>query len=256
MADDLHTAGQLSAHEHPLYLALRHLADDLNTLFNLAAAEDMQSWNDLIAMAKEELNGLKAHASMKHEELLAYQQLVREVYDHLTLLVEVMKSTQDRYKHMATRDLLTGLYNRNYFNEAIVRDVERAKRYGERLSCILIDVNDFKMINDTYGHLHGDGILQACAGILKDSVRKSDFLCRFGGDEFVIVTPRPACGDNQELFGRIEENLAAWNARFSAFDYRLSFSIGCAAWEQGKDIVDVLHEADKEMYRDKKKRKG
>jgi diguanylate cyclase (GGDEF)-like protein len=161
-----------------------------------------------------------------------------------------------RYKRLATRDLLTGLYNRNYFNEAIIRDVERAKRYGERLSFILIDVNDFKQINDAYGHLHGDGVLRACAEVLKHSVRKSDFLCRFGGDEFVIVTPQSACGDNRQLYERIEAHLAEWNAKFSAFDYRLSFSIGCAAWEQGRDIVDVLHEADQEMYRDKKKRKG
>lgn len=242
-------------HDHPLYQALQRLAEDLRVLFNLAAAEDMRSWNDHIGEAKREIREIVGSSPARHDDLLVYQNLVQEVYDHLTMLVETMKTTQERYRRLATRDLLTGLYNRNYFNETIVRDVERAKRYGERLSFILLDVNNFKQINDTYGHLHGDGVLRACAGILKQAVRKSDFLCRFGGDEFVIVTSQPSCGENGQLFERIEESLAAWNERFSAYDYRLSFSMGCATWEQGRDIVKVLYEADRDMYRDKKQRK-
>jgi diguanylate cyclase (GGDEF)-like protein len=256
MNDHPPNADRMQPHDHPLYLALKRLADDLSTLFSLATQEDMQAWNDLIEMAKREIRELQVPPSVKQDDLMVYQSLVQEVYDHLTMFVDAMKSTQERYKRLATRDLLTGLYNRNYFNETIVRDVERAKRYGESLSFILIDVNDFKKINDTYGHLHGDGVLRACAEVLKRSIRRSDFLCRFGGDEFVIVTPQPACGDNRRLFERITENLSEWNAKFSAFDYRLSFSMGCAAWEQGRDIVDVLHEADQEMYKDKKRQKG
>ena len=256
MTDDSTASRATEPHEHPLYLALKRLAHDLNALFDLATKEDMRSWNELMEVAKREIGELEAHAFVKRDDLAVYQSLVQEVYDHLTMLVEAMKSTQERYKRLATRDLLTGLYNRNYFNETMVRDMERAKRNGERLSFILIDVNDFKRINDTYGHLHGDGVLRACAEVLRRSVRKSDLLCRFGGDEFVIVTPQLACSDNRQLFERIDANLAEWNAKFSAFDYQLSFSIGCAAWEQDRDIVDVLHEADQEMYRDKKRKKG
>lgn len=256
MKDERTDGGKTPPHEHPLYLALRRLAEDLRVLFTLAREENMRSWNDLVTAAKRQIGELDAPASVNRNDLMVYRALVQEVYEHLTLLVETMKSTQERYRRLATRDLLTGLYNRNYFNETIVRDVERARRYGERLSFILVDVNDFKRINDTYGHLHGDGILRACAEILKRSVRKSDFLCRFGGDEFVIVTPQPACADNRHLFERIDENLADWNAKFSGFDYQLSFSLGCASWDAGRDIVDVLHEADREMYRDKKRRKG
>lgn len=146
------------------------------------------------------------------------------------------------------------MYNRNYFNETIIRDIELAKRRDERLSFILIDVNDFKRINDTYGHLHGDGVLRACADILRKSVRKSDFLCRYGGDEFVIVTPQPACEANRPLFDRIRQNVEQWNAQFAAYDYRLSFSVGCSVWEQGRDVLRVLQEADREMYRNKKQR--
>jgi diguanylate cyclase (GGDEF)-like protein len=240
--------------EHPLYQALKRLADDLRTLFELATREDEESWNGYVSLAKKEIEVLQSHAALKKEEMLLYKALIQEVYDHLSMLVNTMKSSQERYKRLATRDLLTGVYNRNYFNETIVRDIERAKRYGERLSCILIDVNDFKRINDTYGHLHGDGVLRACAEILRKSVRKSDFLCRYGGDEFVIVTPQPTCKANIPLLERIQENTRMWNSRYAALDYQLSFSIGCAVWEKGMDILQVLHEADQEMYKDKKKK--
>jgi len=243
----------LPPHEHPLYRAFKHLAEDLRTLFELASREDEKSWNNYISLAKEEIEALQSQSHVEQDEMLLYKALIQEVYDHLTMLVNTMKSSQERYKRLATRDMLTGVYNRNYFNETIVRDIERAKRYGERLSFILIDVNDFKRINDTYGHLHGDGVLRACAEILRKSIRKADFLCRYGGDEFVIVTPEPTCQSNGPLFERIGENIRAWNSQYATLDYRLSFSIGCAAWVRGMDVLQVLHEADLEMYKDKKK---
>lgn len=241
-------------HEHPLYKALRQLATDLRALFEIALDEDESSWNSYIALAKKEVENLKAYGRMKRDEKLVYLSLIQEVYDHLTLLISTMKSSQERYKQLATRDLLTGAYNRNYFNETIVRDIERAKRHDEHLSFIMLDVNGFKLINDTYGHLHGDGVLRACADILRQCVRKSDFLCRYGGDEFVIVTPQQTCKDNKPLFDRIRKATVQWNAQFAMNDYELSFSIGCAVWRKGKDVLEVLHKADSAMYQDKQKR--
>lgn len=243
----------IQPHEHPLYKALKQLASDLRILFELASKEDEKSWISRLTVAKKEIEAMQSPPDwMDQEKFHVYKNLIEEVYDRLAMLVAAVKSSQDKYRRLATRDLLTGVYNRNYFNETIVRDIERAKRFDERLSFILLDVNDFKRINDTYGHLHGDGVLRACAEILRKSVRKSDFLCRYGGDEFVIVTPRPTCGGNGPLFDRIQENVDEWNARFSAYSYRLSFSVGCAVWEQGKDVLQVLQEADREMYRNKK----
>ncbi|MDA8100787.1 MAG: GGDEF domain-containing protein [Nitrospiraceae bacterium] len=242
--------------EHPLYKALQQLAVDLKTLFSLATEKDERSWNEYIAMARKEIESVHAGASPAGEKERLYRALVLEVYDHLTLLIHTLKSNQEEYRKLATRDLLTGVYNRNYFNEVIVRDIERAKRHGEQLSFILLDVNGFKLINDTYGHLYGDGVLRACADILRKSVRKADFLCRYGGDEFVIVTSRTTCEENAPLFKRIERNLDEWNRQYEALDFRLSFSLGCAVWSKGKDVLDVLHEADQAMYEDKKRRKG
>lgn len=110
-----------------------------------------------------------------------YGDPVVEIYEHILTLVHNLKSRQDRLLTMATRDLLTGLFNRNHFNDVIGREVERARRYGESLSFMVIDLDRFKQINDEYGHLHGDGVLRTFAGILESSVRRSDMLSRFGG---------------------------------------------------------------------------
>ncbi len=240
-----------------LHEALKQLSKDIRVLIDLSMHESDESWERMIETVKKELaDELDLHRSRKDRaDAIFYRALIAEIYDHLGLLVRSLKASQERLRRLATRDLLTGLYNRNFFNESIVRDLKKAERDEEKLSFIIIDIDNFKHINDTYGHLHGDGVLRECASLLKRCVRKSDFLCRYGGDEFVIVTPRRTCEENAPLFRRIEESVAAWNTEYSTFDYEFSFSLGCAVWEKGRHIVDVLNEADKQMYDNKKKKK-
>ncbi len=180
-----------------------------------------------------------------------YGDPVVEIYEHILTLVHNLKSRQDRLLTMATRDLLTGLFNRNHFNDVIGREVERARRYGESLSFMVIDLDRFKQINDEYGHLHGDGVLRTFAGILESSVRRSDMLSRFGGDEFVVVSPRSDCAANRSLIERVQSQLAAWNAEFASRDYRLSCSIGCAEIGSGMSVNDALAKADRLMFEEK-----
>lgn len=239
-----------------LHTALKKLSEDIRTLADLSIQTTDDAWEKMISTVRKEIvDAFPAHhdnaagtASLMHDSL------VLEIYDHLEMLIKNFKISHKKLKRLATRDLLTGLYNRNFFNESIVRDVRRAERENHKLSIIMIDIDGFKSINDTYGHLHGDGVLQECANMLKKCVRKSDFLCRYGGDEFIAVTPMRTCSANAPLFHRIEKNLEIWNRTYATFDYRLSMSYGCEVWEKGRDIVEVLRKADKKMYAAKQKK--
>ncbi|MDA8432033.1 MAG: GGDEF domain-containing protein [Nitrospiraceae bacterium] len=176
---------------------------------------------------------------------------VTEVYEHVVTLVHSLRLTQDRLKTMAVRDSLTGVYNRNFFNEIIANEIERTKRYGDKFSIVIMDIDNFKQINDVYGHLIGDWILRECAATLSKSVRSSDLLVRFGGDEFLVLTLETDSGTCDALTTRVNEHLSSWNREHADHDYRLSVSVGCAVFEQGKDLMEVIKEADFRMYENK-----
>ena len=176
---------------------------------------------------------------------------VTEVYEHIVTLIHSLRLTQDKLKTMAVRDSLTGVYNRNFFNEIIANEIERTRRYGDRFSIVIMDVDNFKQINDIYGHLIGDWILRECAATLSKSVRSSDLLVRFGGDEFLVLTLETDSETCDALISRVNENLSVWNREHDDHDYQLSVSVGCAVFERGKDLMEVIKEADFRMYENK-----
>ena len=175
-----------------------------------------------------------------------------EIYEHVLTLVHSFRTTQKKLKALATRDPLTGLYNRTFFNEMVLNEIERMRRYGDAFSIVMLDVDNFKWINDTYGHIFGDKILKDFAKILTESVRASDILVRYGGDEFLILLPEDEHSHCEEVMTRVKSSLDEWNIAHADPDYSLSVSAGCAQYLQGMDIMSVLHEADEKMYLDKK----
>jgi diguanylate cyclase (GGDEF)-like protein len=183
-----------------------------------------------------------------------FEDPVVEIYEHLLTLIHSLREKQDKLKLMATRDLLTGLYNRNYFNETIAREIERAKRQDENISVIMIDIDRFKQINDSYGHLHGDGMLRECASILTRATRKSDIVCRFGGDEFLIVTSGNDGHGHGSIISRIDEYVSEWNRQYASDNYSLSLSIGWSVLPQEGHLMAALSEADRLMYEEKRRK--
>ncbi len=185
-----------------------------------------------------------------------YANPVVEIYEHLITLVHSLKGTQDKLRTLAMRDFLTGLYNRNYFNETMAREIEYAKRNNQDIHIIMVDIDNFKQINDTYGHLHGDGVLKECAAILTKATRKSDVVCRFGGDEFLIITSM-ASEDNgsAEIVSRIQQYVEEWNNEFATADYELVVSMGCSTLAEDGHLLEALQEADRLMYEEKKKKR-
>ncbi len=179
---------------------------------------------------------------------------VSEMYEHVITLIHSLRVKQEELKYLAVRDATTGLHNRNFLEMVFPVEMEKVKRHGNRLVIIMIDVNDFKFVNDNFGHLFGDEILKACGTLLKKSVRSADTLVRYGGDEFMVITPLTEIGDDEALIRRIRDNVRSWNREWSGRNIRLSLSIGSSLYDGSRSITEVIAEADRKMYSDKKKR--
>ncbi|MEA2068341.1 MAG: GGDEF domain-containing protein [Verrucomicrobiota bacterium] len=107
----------------------------------------------------------------------------------------------------ATRDWLTGLYNRRYFEETLADHMAAATRYGRELSLILFDIDHFKQINDTHGHDAGDQTLRKFANLLSSTARKADIVCRYGGDEFAVLLPETGISNAWKFARRVFQAL-------------------------------------------------
>src|SRR5213596_3000998 len=128
-------------------------------------------------------------------------------------------------RQLADLDALTGLHNRRYFHETLSREVARAHRYDRQLALVVLDLDDFKAINDRIGHLTGDAVLAESAERVRDVVRSADIACRVGGDEFAVIMPESTLADADQLYRRLQSTLAAEPVGQAG---RLSFSAGVA----------------------------
>ncbi|HHD78080.1 MAG TPA: sensor domain-containing diguanylate cyclase [Epsilonproteobacteria bacterium] len=155
-----------------------------------------------------------------------------------------------KVEELAMVDSLTGINNRYYFNEILQQETEKVKRYGRTMCLLMMDVDNLKTINDTFGHVVGDKILSSLADILRVSVRESDFLARFGGDEFVIIMPEAKEQDALILSKRIQEMISRWNAKEATPGLTLSISIGVHEANQN-NVNKILIDADKDLYQSK-----
>jgi diguanylate cyclase (GGDEF)-like protein len=142
-------------------------------------------------------------------------------------------------------DYLTGLYNKRYFDEALVREFNQAKRHKRNLSVLLIDIDDFKKVNDTYGHGMGDEVLKNLSKIIQKNTRKEDTICRTGGEEFTLLLPdTPADG----AF-KVGEKIRTEFNNEKLGDDILSFSGGVSVFPIDSEKVDeIVYLADKAMY--------
>jgi diguanylate cyclase (GGDEF)-like protein len=156
-------------------------------------------------------------------------------------------------RQLADLDALTGLHNRRYFHETLSREVARAQRYGRRLALIVLDLDDFKAINDRIGHLAGDAVIAESAERVRDVVRSADIACRVGGDEFAVIMPESTLADADQLYRRLQ---AAVSARPVGRAGRLSFSAGVAELVPDDDPTAFFERSDEALYRAKERGKA
>lgn len=162
------------------------------------------------------------------------------------------KERQDLLEKWATTDPLTGLLNRRHFFELAERELERSRRLKSELSFVMIDIDYFKQVNDTYGHQVGDQALILLAQTLKDALRKVDFCCRFGGEEFVLCLPDTPSQGAWEVAERIRTQVACTPIPLANNkELNIQISLGISASKRELKVESVLKKADDALYQAK-----
>jgi two-component system chemotaxis response regulator CheY len=160
-------------------------------------------------------------------------------------------------EEMAIRDSLTGLYNRRAFDARLADEIRRAERYGRPLSVIMADIDCLKLYNDTHGHSQGDYLLREVAGLLTEQVRSTDFVARYGGDEFAILLPETDRASAEAVAEKIYAQVTAYQFQLGETQPGgvVTLSVGVSSYpEELLDGEGLLASADEALYRLKKSR--
>jgi two-component system cell cycle response regulator len=161
-----------------------------------------------------------------------------------------LKELREALQELANRDGLTGLYNHRYFHEQLSKDLLRARRYDESLSCVLLDIDHFKKFNDTHGHQTGDVVLSTLGQVIKDSIRDSDFAARYGGEEFALVlyhTDGPGAYDVAERLRQMVEDCEVHD-KGNVLHVTISVGVATFPHEAIDDSKELIECADKALY--------
>lgn len=177
--------------------------------------------------------------------------IVQSLIDPMNTLLQEIKLQKEELERIAYYDALTKLYSRSFFEEILKKHLEILERKKSSSTLILIDVDDFKMINDTYGHSVGDKVLEFVGKCLSSVVRSSDITARFGGDEFIIVLNESNAYQAVNVVQRIKDAIHSQNP----FKFSIGISYGVAEFSGKSDYEAALKSADSALYEMKKKKK-
>ncbi|MBV6273332.1 EAL domain-containing protein [Alcaligenaceae bacterium CGII-47] len=210
---------------------------------------DIASREDIILATQKMQASLESHISKLRQ---ANENLVIATLNTQTMADQV-KEVRDQMSHMAHHDFLTGLPNRKLLEERLTQAIAHAKRHNTRLAVLFIDLDRFKIINDSLGHATGDALLQSVAQRLLGSVRESDTISRQGGDEFVALLPEVADENAVALLAdKICKTVSA-NYLLAGQELRIGATIGISMYpEDGIDAEALIRNADVAMYHGKK----
>lgn len=161
------------------------------------------------------------------------------------------------YEHklveMSRLDPMTKLLNRSHLEQVLIEEMHRSQRYGTDLSVLMIDIDFFKTINDTYGHLCGDQVIRRIANLLTDTLRRIDIVGRYGGEEFCCVLPETRADNAVVLAERLRESVEETEFVFGEETFRVTISIGVAEQGQGCETLErLIKAADDALYASKK----
>jgi two-component system cell cycle response regulator len=257
-------------------------ADDIDVGFDMLMAEPydlffvdyaLPSGNalDFMAMlAERQIDTPVVVITGKGDEMIASKVIQYGAYDYLPKsriskksLTRIIQNTLDKFRmkteiklamekmaELSIKDELTDLHNRRYFMEFAEREVAGTARYGHSLSLLMLDIDHFKQINDSNGHLAGDTVLKHTADLLTDSIRQYDLACRYGGEEFAVIMPNTRLNDARTFCERLRKKVEKTTVEYEDKEIKFTVSIGLAQFDPtiDKSISHLLKRADEGLY--------
>lgn len=216
---------------------------DIFAFFDLPQ-EKLPSYSEILEQCKAELEKLS----------ISYVLLLRQLKEEKRRAEELarkLKMVNEKLRKLSIIDGLTGLYNHRYFQERLREEFERTRRYRHSLSLIMLDIDYFKKVNDTYGHLFGDFVLKELARIIKESLRKTDIAARYGGEEFALILPETEIQGASALGERLRSRVEKHSFQMKGISLHITISLGAASIfpaESSKTPRDLIETADKALY--------
>ncbi|MBI5187038.1 MAG: GGDEF domain-containing protein [Nitrospinae bacterium] len=195
----------------------------------------------------EKSKQVEAEFSKKEKELMKILQLQQQAFEES---VEELQKKLEETQRIVYTDALTGIYNRRAFDEEIAKELKLSLEKNRPCALAIIDIDDFKKINDTFGHQIGDHALTHIARMVKGSIKNSDFLARYGGEEFVVIFPNTRYPNALSAAENIRKNIEEENFTVRGQPVRITVSIGVSevARHRIEDVRDMVHYADKALY--------
>lgn len=217
--------------------------------------------NGLVTLSS--IIGLAIYLSLMGVEFFTYIRRLHEVQGAVAVQKQVLEDAnvalhdqiskindlQEKLREQANRDSLTGLFNRRYLEGTLERELARCKREGAPLTMLLLDVDNFKLVNDTYGHQAGDEVLRIFGKLLLEKARTEDIVCRYGGEEFLLVLPKMPLAIARERGAYLLKLFEETTVLFGKLRIRVTTSIGIAAAPEHADSAEGLVRcADEALY--------
>lgn len=220
--------------------------------------------NREIEALAESFNRMSSKLKEQHDAQMEHIALLEEQKQEIAMQNEELAEANARLEVISVTDQLTGAYNRRYIMRQIDQELAISTRYGLPLSIIMIDIDHFKRINDTYGHQVGDGVLREIVQVLSGSIRTSDALGRYGGEEFTVLAPHTGLQEALLLAERLRQKVSGWPFNTARGLIEMTISLGVATYDGKAELCDskdkqsrmslidrLLARSDEEMYKAK-----
>ena len=221
--------------------AMRHFA--------VALREAARSGDAELARAAERLIGMLGDSNEVWQRVIKLQQEVERDRENIRRFAAELAVTNSKLQQVALTDFLTGFPNRRYAMSRLQQEWASALRSGHDLACMVVDVDTFKQINDSYGHDVGDAVLRHLAVIFREAVRAEDVICRMGGDEFLVICPNSSLDAALSCAHRLRDAVTASQVVVGSLTLGISISIGVAERDPGMtDVEAMIKRADESVY--------